>query len=178
MSFFTLIIIGISLSLDAFSLSILYGTFIFSKEIKLFLSSIVGIFHFFMPILGSLIGAFIITNIISTPDIIVGIIFTILSIEMFLSIKDLDKQTKKFKNLLEAFLFAFSVSLDSFTVGIALGTHNENIVLAGIVFAVLSFTFTFIGLNIGRRLSIKYGKFANIIGSIMLFLLGLTYFFE
>ena len=131
-----------------------------------------------MPLLGSILGLFIVHHIISNPDILVGIIFTVLSIEMLLNIKELDEEKKDFKNLLNAFLFGFSVSIDSFSVGIALGTHNENIILAGTIFAITCFSFTFIGLNVGNLLTLKFGKIANVSGSILLFILALTYFFE
>ena len=146
--------------MDAFSLSIVYGTLNLSNKIKNFLSITVGIFHFIMPLLGSILGLFIIHHIISNPDILVGIIFTILSIEMLFNIK------------------GFSVSIDSLSVGIALGTHNENIILAGTLFAITSFTFTLVGLNIGKFLTLKFGKIANVIGSVLLFILALSYFFE
>ena len=131
-----------------------------------------------MPLLGSLLGLFIVNHIISNPDILVAIIFTILSIEMLFNIKELDEEKKDFKNLVNAFIFGFSVSIDSFSVGIALGTHNENIYLAGTLFAITSFIFTLVGLNIGKFLTLKFGKIANIIGSILLLILALTYFFE
>lgn len=164
--------------MDAFSLSIVYGTLNLSKKIKNFLSVTVGIFHFIMPLLGSLLGLFIVNHIISNPDILVAIIFTILSIEMLFNIKELDEEKKDFKNLVNASIFGFSVSIDSFSVGIALGTHNENIYLAGTLFAITSFIFTLVGLNIGKFLTLKFGKIANIIGSILLLILALTYFFE
>ena len=164
--------------MDAFSLSIVYGTLNLSKKIKNFLSVTVGIFHFIMPLLGSILGLFIVNHIISNPDILVGIIFTILSIEMLFNIKELDEEKKDFKNLVNAFIFGFSVSIDSFSVGIALGTHNENIYLAGTLFAITSFIFTLVGLNIGKFLTLKFGKIANIIGSILLLILALNYFFE
>ena len=164
--------------MDAFSLSIVYGTLNLSKKIKNFLSVTVGIFHFIMPLLGSLLGLFIVNHIISNPDILVAIIFTILSIEMLFNIKELDEEKKDFKNLVNAFIFGFSVSIDSFSVGIALGTHNENIYLAGTLFAITSFIFTLVGLNIRKFLTLKFGKIANIIGSILLLILALTYFFE
>ena len=81
-----LIILAIGLSMDAFSLSIVYGTLNLSNKIKNFLSITVGIFHFVMPILGSVLGLFIVYHIISNPDILVGIIYAILSIDMLLNI--------------------------------------------------------------------------------------------
>ena len=48
--------IAIGLSMDAFSLAIAYGTNNIEKKKILILSISVGLFHFFMPVLGSLIG--------------------------------------------------------------------------------------------------------------------------
>lgn len=173
-----LIIIAVGLSMDAFSLAIVYGTLNLSRKVKNFLSITVGTFHFFMPLLGSILGLFIVHHIISNPDILVAIIFTILSIEMLLNIKELDEEKKDFKTLASAFLFGFSVSIDSFSVGIALGTHQKNILLASSIFALFSFLFTYLGLNIGNYLTKKFGKIANIIGSVILFLLAINYFLE
>ena len=178
MKYIELIIMAIGLSMDAFSLSIVYGTRMLNKKIQRFLSITVGIFHFIMPILGSIIGNFIVNYIIPNPDNLVGIIFLILSIEMLLNIKDLDKEKKDFKNLFDAFLFGFSVSIDSFSVGIALGSHNKNIIVSGIFFSTISFLFTYFGLTLGEKLTIKFGKIANVIGSILLLVLSITYFLE
>ena len=131
-----------------------------------------------MPFLGSILGLFIVHNIISNPDIWVGIIFTGLAIEMIFNIKELDEEKKDFKSLASAFLFGFSVSIDSLSVGIALGTHNENIILGGTIFAIRRFILSLLGVNPGKFLTLKFGKIANIIGSILLLILALTYFFE
>ena len=57
MKILTLFLIGISLSIDAFSMSLAYGLIGIRKK-DMFLSSlIVGLFHFFMPLLGSIIGS-------------------------------------------------------------------------------------------------------------------------
>ena len=45
--FFTIVLIGISLSMDAFSLALVYGTYSLVKKDILLLSVIVGLFHFF-----------------------------------------------------------------------------------------------------------------------------------
>ena len=50
------ILIGISLSMDAFSLSLAYGTLnIKNRNINL-LTLIVGLYHFFMPLIGMFVG--------------------------------------------------------------------------------------------------------------------------
>ncbi len=172
-----MIIIGISLSMDAFSLSLVYGTLNLEKKMLRFLSVVVGIFHFFMPLLGSMIGEFVVHNFIPEPNKLVGIIFIILSIQMLLNIKELETTKATMKSIAQAFLFGFSVSLDSFSVGIGLGARGENMVLCGLVFSLCSAVFTYSGLNLGKKLTLKFGKIANIVGSLMLLILGIEYFF-
>ena len=82
----SLVAIAIGLSMDAFSLAILYGTLNFTKRKTLYLSSSVGVFHFFMPLLGNLIGIFILSRLPIQPNTLVGIIFFIISIQMIVSL--------------------------------------------------------------------------------------------
>ena len=58
-SFFTIVLIGISLSMDAFSLALVYGMIGMPYKKKIVLALIVGIYHFIMPLIGLLIGLFI-----------------------------------------------------------------------------------------------------------------------
>lgn len=176
----TYIFVGISLSMDAFSLSMVYGTLSLEKKMIRFLSILVGVFHFFMPLLGVFIGEYVISSFIPNPDKLVGIIFIILGLQMIFSINELSRTTAtSFKNLGQALLFAFSVSLDSFSIGIGLGaagTSYHNQLIAILIFSICSATFTFLGLQLGKKLSLKFGKIANIIGSILLLILGLKSF--
>ena len=170
-----LIIISISLSMDAFSLAIIYGTSEIEKKMINLLSTMVGIFHFFMPILGSIVGVFLIKSFILNSDLLIGIIFAILACDMLFGIKDLDNSKISITGIYQALLFAFSVSIDSFSMGMGLGLHEENIILCGLLFSIFSFLFTKLGLDFGRKLTIKFGKFANIVGSIILLILGIKY---
>lgn len=174
MNFIQVILIGISLSMDAFSLSLVYGTLNLEKKMTKMLSIIVGCYHFIMPILGSIVGQ-IVNNYISHHDKLVGIIFIFLSLEMLLNIKELDRKNASIKNIAQAFLFGLSVSIDSFSVGIGLGAGKENVFLSGIIFSICSACFTYLGLSLGKKLTIKFGKIANIIGSVLLLILGIQH---
>ena len=59
MNIILVFLIAISLSMDAFSLALAYGTNSLNKKEIRTLSTIVGIYHFFMPIIGMLIGNYI-----------------------------------------------------------------------------------------------------------------------
>ena len=167
-------IIAISLSMDAFSLALAYGTISLSrKEINL-LSCIVGIYHFLMPILGMLLGNLIIDVVSIGGDVIVLIIFTFIGINMILeSFKEVEN-TKKMK-LSEMILFGLAVSIDSFSVGIGINSISNNFLLCSLIFSITSAIFTYLGLTLGNKLNEIIGKISTFIGGISLIVLGIVY---
>ena len=76
------------------------------------------------------------------------------------------------------FLIALSVSIDSFSVGLGLSAITSKYVLASFVFAICSASFTYLGLTIGKYASHKLGKLANILGIILLLILGIMHMFK
>ena len=86
MSLFVIFVLAVGLSMDAFSLSLIYGTLNLKPRMQKLMSIMVGIFHFFMPLLGYKIGELILKVIKVNPDILVGIIFIILGLQMLLSL--------------------------------------------------------------------------------------------
>ena len=125
MNIILVFLIAISLSMDAFSLSLAYGTLSFSKKETNILSLIVGIYHFFMPILGMLIGSYIIKIIHISTDLIVLIIFTFIGINMILESRKEQEIVSKMK-IGEMILFGLAVSIDSFSVGIGINEISNN----------------------------------------------------
>ena len=158
--------------MDAFSLALAYGTNKVSKNITILLSLVVGLFHFFMPITGSTIGEPL-SKLIYKADIVVGIIFIILAIEMFLS-KD-EENKIKITNIISIMAFAFTVSIDSFTVGIGLSLTDKSIIIPSTIFSITSFIFTLLGLILGKKLSKTFGKKAIYLGILILLVLGIKY---
>lgn len=174
MKIIIIILIAISLSMDAFSLALIYGTQGISKKDKVLLSIIVGIYHFIMPIIGLFIGTYIETKIAFSPDIIVGIILLIIAIEMIISSQK--KQEEKFLISLPGYLiFGLSVSIDSLTTGIGLPAITNNFIEAATIFSLTSLIFTYIGLNLGNKLNQRYGKVSTFIGGIILLIIAITY---
>ena len=74
--------IGIGLSMDAFSLSLSLGTTNPNFKCIIKTSITIGIFHFFMPIIGYIIGLYFNTKI-NNINILTAIIFLLLSIEIY-----------------------------------------------------------------------------------------------
>lgn len=162
--------------MDAFSLALLYGTEGIKKKDKLILSMIVGIYHFIMPIIGLSIGSFITSKIVFNPDILVGIILSLIAIEMIVS--SFKNKEEKFLISIPGFLlFGLSVSIDSLTTGIGLPAITDKYIISSLIFSITSFLFTFLGLNLGNILNQKYGKVSTIIGGVILLILGLAHIF-
>ena len=112
MSLWIIFITAVGLSMDAFSLSLIYGTLNMSKSKNQTMSIMVGLFHFFMPIMGYFLGTIILKYLPINPDTLVGIIFIALSIEMIISITK-EEQVKILTSFLSICCFAFTVSIDS-----------------------------------------------------------------
>lgn len=166
-------VMAIGLSMDAFSLALAYGTTKIPINKKVLLSITVGIFHFFMPRLGALIGTELLLNYIAKANYLVGIIFLILAIEMLLSRKE--EKTGSITNMISIILFSFTVSIDSFSVGIALSLTTTNINSPCIIFALISTLFTFLGVELGNKIAYKFENKAEYIGIIILLILGIKY---
>lgn len=173
MNIILIFIIAVSLSMDAFSLSLAYGTISISKQKINTLSIIVGIFHFFMPIFGLIIGSFV-EKLLPIGDLVTFIIFLFIGINMIIESKEKQIKVKNIK-LKEMILFGFAVSIDSFSIGIGLKNICSNLLLCSSTFSFVSFIFTYIGLILGSKLNKLIGKLATLIGGISLILLGIIY---
>ena len=174
MNIILIFIIAVSLSMDAFSLSLAYGTVSMSKKEINILSIIVGIYHFFMPIFGMLIGKFVFDIIHISSDIIVLIIFGIIGINMIIESFKEDEKVKVMK-IGEMILFGFAVSIDSFSIGIGINNISNNFIMCSCIFSITSFIFTYVGLILGNKLNQLIGKIATLIGGVSLIVLGLIY---
>lgn len=169
----TLLIIAIALSMDAFSLALGYGTIGLKNRDNFKISIFVGIFHFFMPLIGLYIGLFITTKLYINPHFIMGVALLFIALEMFI---EMLKKEKKILNLKTIYLllFALSVSLDSFSTGIGLEAITNKFYLASTIFSVVSFSFTYLGLVLGKYISSIFGNYAKIIGIILLTIIGIV----
>ena len=174
MNIILICIIAVSLSMDAFSLSLAYGTISMSKKEIRLLSIIVGIYHFLMPIFGMLIGKFIFNIMHISGDLIVLIIFSFIGVNMIIESLKKEEKVKKMK-LGEMILFGLAVSIDSFSVGIGINNVSNNFIMCSSIFSITSFLFTYIGLKLGNKLNQLIGKIATIVGGIVLILFGIIY---
>lgn len=172
--FLILLMIGISLSIDAFSVSTCLGICNLSLKKILNISTLVGIFHFIMPLLGFILSNQILKYLSINTNLVLGIILTLISLQMLIEyIKPTNKEISL--NKLGIFLFAFGVSLDSFSIGLGIKAITNNLLLSSTIFSLCSFTFTFLGLSIGKYINKIFEKYSYLVGTILLLILGIMF---
>lgn len=161
--------IGIALSMDAFSIALSIGTNNISKKNIITIISLVGLMHLIMPQLGLFLGNQIYNIININPKFIISVILYYLVFVMYFDKTNKNVNIQSFINI---FLFAFSVSIDSFSVGIGLKGLTEHYILASIVFSICSFCITYIGLVLGKySLKILKDK-AKYVGIVLLLIIA------
>ncbi len=174
MSFLIVLVIAVSLSMDAFSLSLAYGTLDLSKNNIKKLSIIVGIYHFVMPLLGLFVGTAILKFFPVSPNLIVTIVLCFIGLQMVIETFK-NEENMKIMSLSELLLFGLAVSIDSFSVGIGLNAINNNFLLCSLLFSLSSFCFTYMGLMLGKKVNQLIGKASTLIGGIVLIIIGIIY---
>ena len=175
-SFLTILLIGISLSMDAFSLALIYGMIGMSKKQKIFLSIIVGIYHFIMPLIGLTFGTILDNINIISIDIIASLILIYIGIDLILSNS---KEEDRLEVTKVGFLiFGLSVSIDSLTVGIGLKAITDSYLISSIVFSLSSLIFTYLGLTLGNIIGNKIGSYSKLIGGIILVSIAIIMFIQ
>ena len=175
-SFFTILLIGISLSMDAFSLALVYGMQGMTPKQKILLSIIVGIYHFIMPLIGLSFGT-ILTNInLISIDIIASLILIYIGVDLIISNSKKEDRMEVTKT--GFLIFGLSVSLDSLTVGIGLKAITSSCLLSSIVFSLSSLIFTYLGLILGNIIGNKIGSYSKLTGGIILISIAIIMFIK
>ncbi len=172
-----IVMIAVSLSMDAFSLSLAYGTLNINKRDILSTAIIVGIYHFFMPLLGNAVGNLILKILPVPPNVIVFVVLVFIGIQMIIEgIKG--KEEVKELSLVEKILFGLAVSIDSFSVGIGLSSISTKQLFCSALFSLSSLLFTYFGLILGKKINRRVGNISTIVGGCVLIIIGIFYFFN
>ncbi|MGO4376081.1 manganese efflux pump, partial [Paenibacillus sp. MCAF20] len=74
-------------------------------------------------------------------------------------------------------VFALSVSIDSFSVGITLGMFAADIWLTVLLFGIFGGLMSIMGLSLGRKVSADLGEYGEALGGAILFVFGILFIF-
>ena len=75
-------------------------------------------------------------------------------------------------------VFAIATSIDALAIGVTVSIVKANILLAVTLIGLFTFVISFFGSIIGAKLGSKYESKAELIGGIVLVLLGLKFLLE
>lgn len=181
MGIIELLLISISLSMDSLAVSICKG--LSMKKYNLNKSIIIGlyfsIFHIIMILIGFTLGkAFeeLITNI---DHWIAFILLLIIGVNMIReAILDEEENFDDNTSFKVMFPLSLATSIDALALGITFSFLKVNLILAILLIGSIVFIVAVIGTKIGNRFGSKYEKKAEILGGIVLILIGLKILLE
>lgn len=190
-----IIVLGVALSLDAFAVTI-SDSIVYNKEpLKrlIMLPVAFGVFQGLMPLLGYFLsGAF--ADVIERYSGIVSlVILSVIGINMIRegwSARTEDENQTKTANeqdqtsiararapksitIRMVLLQAIATSIDAFAVGISLRAMNVQIVECSMIICVTTFLLSVVALKVGTKFGTLLGDRAQIVGGIVLVLIGI-----
>lgn len=173
----TLVLMAFALGMDAFSVGLGMGMFRVRLRQIFHIGLLVGVFHVIMPLLGILAGQFLSQQFGSIASYIGGILLVVLGAQMIwssISSKETPLLTPVGVGLI---MFALSVSLDSFSVGLSLGIYGAKTMLVLLCFGIVATGLTWLGLLVGRKVESWIGTYSEVFGGSILLVFGIKLFF-
>ncbi|MEN2767283.1 manganese efflux pump MntP family protein [Ornithinibacillus xuwenensis] len=175
--FISLLFMAVAIGMDAFSISLGIGM----QKIRLkriaFIGIVIGLFHIIMPFLGIIVGKFISTQIGELTTLAGGLLLFGIGAHMLFSAFNHEEGRVVQTNGFKLIVFALSVSLDSFSVGLSLGLSGVKTALTLIMFGVASMVLTWAGMILGRKVHGVLGAYSEILGGSILSVFGLYIIF-
>jgi putative Mn2+ efflux pump MntP len=174
--FFTILLMAVALGMDAFSLGVGIGL----KGIRLLdvlrISMVIGIFHVLMPLCGMLTGHYLGELLGGVAVIVGGSLLLVLGGHMiYSSIRGEAVKSFDHRSSWGMLLFAFTVSIDSFSVGVSLGMFASDLILTVLIFGFFGGLMSILGLMLGRRASFWIGDFGEALGGLILLAFGIKF---
>lgn len=170
---FTLMLMAFALGMDAFSIGLGMGMYQLRLRQIFSIGLTIGLFHAVMPLMGIIAGRFLSEQFGMIAGFIGGGLLILLGIQMIWS--SLGSQEKALVTPVGfgLLLFALSVSLDSFSVGLTLGIYGAQTVLVLLCFGIGATILTWAGLLIGRKVQGLLGSYSEALGGSILLAFGL-----
>ena len=177
MSLFSILLTGFALTMDAFAVSVTKGITLkkidLSKAIKIAFSF--ALFQGIMPLIGWLFGINFELYIRSIDHWIAFFLLSFLGLKMIVEIiKSNDNSSTSYLDNKELIVLSIATSIDALAVGITFAFLNIDIISVCISISTITFLVCFIGILIGKKIGSVFKDYAQIIGGIILILIGLN----
>ena len=169
-------LITVALAMDAFSVSLTKGLTQkhLSKSQILYYGLFFGFFQFMMPVIGYFCISSISTIIESFASIIGFVLLLGIGLNMIReSLFGGDEEITDNFSFKEVTLLAIATSIDAFAVGITFAVLDNPFLVPSIIIGVVAFAFSIAGIYIGHRLGDYFGDKFQILGGVILILIGI-----
>lgn len=181
MSIIEIALIGIALAMDAFAVSICKGLAMSKMSYKkaIIIALFFGVFQALMPLFGYFLGNAFANSIAVIDHWIAFILLGLIGINM---IKEaLDDEVECVDDTLrisDLVMLSIATSIDALAVGITFAFFKVSILSAILIIGIITFILCVIGVKIGNIFGEKYKSKAEIIGGIILILIGFKILIE
>lgn len=182
MQFWTVFLIALALSLDAFATSISCGIKMGQIQIKKFfkIAAVFGLFQAGMPLLGWMFGHFIKDFIQAFDHWIAFTVFALLAGKTFYDafFNKSDDEEKSCDNCAcknnSCLLFlGIATSIDAFVIGLLFALYQVQLVASVVLIGVVTFVVSLLGCFIGLKARHLFGKWAEVVAGVILLALAI-----
>lgn len=180
MNLFTISVIAIILAMDCFAVSLAAGTTIqFSERLKLALWLAVpfGFFQFMMTLAGWAAGAETISFVSGFDHWAAFLILAVIGGKMIYEGYQEEEDRIRVYDAATILLLSVATSIDALGTGLSLAFLGAHIWLSATLIGLISFIFAVAGVLFGRRLGYHFGRRMEIIGGILLVMIGMRILF-
>lgn len=169
----TLSLMAFALGMDAFSVGLGMGMVPMRLKQILKIGLTVGLFHVLLPLFGILTGKILSEQLGTFATYAGGLLMILIGLHMFIA-SFREDEGRGFKPVgFGLFLFAISVSLDSFSLGLTLGIYGAKTITAVTLFGIFATILTWAGLFFGRKMKGIIGKYSEAFGGSILLFFGI-----
>lgn len=198
MNIITIILTGFALAMDAFAVSVTKGMTLknLTKKMAIKIALFFGVFQAAMPLIGWLLGISFQSYIQAIDHWIALILLSILGGKMIYefyenrkegkneavneastTLEDEGIRSEELSNK-ELTTLAIATSIDALAVGISFAFLNVNIVSSSTIIGIITFIVCFIGVIAGKKIGGLFKDYAELVGGIILILIGINIFNE
>lgn len=181
MKFTEIALISIGLAMDAFAVATCKGLAMKKMNWKkaIIIAIYFGVFQSIMPVLGYCLGTNFQEKIINIDHWIAFILLGAIGINMIKEACSNNNDNKNdnvdFKTMI---ILAIATSIDALAIGVTFAFFKCNIYTSTSCIGVITFILSLIGVKIGNIFGCQYEKKAQILGGVILILLGLKILLE
>ncbi|KAF6512549.1 putative transmembrane protein ywlD [Geobacillus stearothermophilus] len=170
-------LMALALGMDAFSVALGMGLLRLRLRQIFYIGVMIGLFHIVMPLIGMLVGRLLSREFGSIATYAGGVLLLWLGAQMIMASFQREDGSQLFPHGAGLLFFAFSVSLDSFSVGLSLGIFGARTMVTILLFGLFSTVLTWLGLFVGRHFQQWLGSYSEALGGSILLAFGLKLLF-